>query len=66
MKQLTELMAQPTPAEVYAREHEMVNEDNIKHEIIQGKGTKTIASRYQVSEAFVIKCRKELRNDGGL
>lgn len=63
---LTELMTQPTPAEAYAREHEMVNEDNIKHAIQNGKGTKTIANAYQVSEAFVIKCRKELRNDGGL
>lgn len=63
-EQLTELKSLPTPADLYAREHETYNEDNVKHSILAGRGTKTIASRYQVSEAFVIKCRNELHREG--
>jgi transposase len=61
---LTELNTLPTPADMYAREHETYNEDNVKESIKLGRSTRKIAGMFQVSEQFVIKCRKELRSEG--
>lgn len=64
MTQLTELKTKPTPAELYEREHETYNEDNVKESIKIGRSTRKISSMFQVDEKFVVKCRKELRNEG--
>ena len=48
----------------YQQIHESENKENVRRAILAGKGTRTIAKAYQVSEQFVIKCRYELRNEG--
>lgn len=61
---LTELNTLPTPAEIYAREHETYNEDNVKRSLKIGRSIKQISSRFQVSDSFVRQCRKELKSEG--
>lgn len=61
---LTELNTLPTPAEIYSREHETYNEDNVKQSLKIGRSIKQISSRLQVSESFVRQCKKELKREG--
>lgn len=62
MNELTHINTDlPNEAE---RLSELNNEDNVKRAIQSGKGTRQIIKRYDVSFDFVVKCRKELRNEG--
>lgn len=62
--QLTELQNKtPEIGDIEGRINEMQQEDDIKRDIIKGKGTKTIMSKYGVSREFINTCRKELRNE---
>lgn len=64
MSTLKELKNIPTPSEIYEREHETYNEDNVKESLKHGRSIKRICSMLQVSEKFVRQCLKELQREG--
>lgn len=63
---LTELLNLPPLGDENERLNELDNEENVKREIINGKSTKHIARKYEVSINFINACRRELRNEGEL
>lgn len=81
MNELTELNQVPSQLQAEDRLREMEAEegvkqdikiaeagytDDVKSDIKRGKGTRTIAKKYAVAEAFVWKCRAEMRAEGEL